>query len=350
MTTASSRAAAIPDPREPSGSPPATVNPDLARERSSLPFDPLAITNFLDGGSDATARRRKLEGWIIRDPTGIFSNEDNNYLHRTERHARSLAKFVRLVELCRSAGIGSPTPADADDADADAADGARTADAGGGGGVVEGDIVASPEFQTLVSAISDDPLPASLHWVMFVPNILTLCDAEQQSRWLPLCRDWRMIGCYAQTELGHGSNIRALETTATFLREKDGGAPGGEWVVHSPTETSAKFWPGTLGKTANHAMVIAQLVDGNGTQRGIHNFLVPLRSMVDHALLPGVETGDIGPKIGYNNMDNGYARFDNVRIPRRNMAMRFATVDEDGNYARAEVGGGGSSDAASKVA
>ena len=72
--------------------------------------------------------------------------------------------------------------------------------------------------------------------------------------------------------------------------------------------------------------------------------------MVDHALLPGVETGDIGPKIGYNNMDNGYARFDNVRIPRRNMAMRFATVDEDGNYARAEVGGGGSSDAASKVA
>jgi len=341
MTTANSRAAAIPDPREPSGLPPATVNPDLARERSSLPFDTLAITNFLDGGSDATARRRKLEGWIIRDPTGIFSNENNDYLHRTERHARSMAKFVRLVELCRSAGIGAPSA----DADADA-DGARTDDAGGG---IGGDIIAAPEFQTLVSAISDDPLPASLHWVMFVPNILTLCDAEQQSRWLPLCRDWRMIGCYAQTELGHGSNIRALETTATFLREKDGGAPGGEWVVHSPTETSAKFWPGTLGKTANHAMVIAQLVDGDGARRGIHNFLVPLRSMTDHALLPGVETGDIGPKIGYNNMDNGYARFDNVRIPRRNMAMRFATVDEDGKYATAEVGGG-SSDAASKVA
>ncbi len=84
MTTANSRAAAIPDPREPSGSPPATVNPDLARERSSLPFDPLAITNFLDGGSDATARRRKLEGWIIRDPTGVFSNEDNNYIPEEE--------------------------------------------------------------------------------------------------------------------------------------------------------------------------------------------------------------------------------------------------------------------------
>ena len=54
--------------------------------------------------------------------------------------------------------------------------------------------------------------------------------------------------------------------------------------------------------------------------------------MKDHKLLPGVITGDIGPKIGYNNMDNGFARFDHVKIPRRNMAMRFATVDESGKY------------------
>jgi len=161
-----------------------------------------------------------------------------------------------------------------------------------------------------------------------------------------------MIGCYAQTELGHGSNIRALETTATFLKESEGGAKGGEWVIHSPTVTSTKFWPGTLGKTANHAMVIARLIDGDGVDHGIHNFLVPLRSMEDHTLLPGVETGDIGPKIGYNNMDNGFARFDNVRIPRRNMAMRFAKVDEEGRYEKVGVKGGSSknNDAASKVA
>ena len=135
---------------------------------------------------------------------------------------------------------------------------------------------------------------------MFQPNIVSLCDEEQQAEWLPLCRDWRMIGCYAQTELGHGSNIRALETTATFLSEAKGGMKGGRWVINSPTLTAAKFWPGTLGRTANHAMVIAQLIDGSGKNRGIHNFLVPLRSMDDHSLLPGVTTGDIGPKIGYN--------------------------------------------------
>eukprot|EP00957_Ditylum_brightwellii_P076617 5823417-Ditylum_brightwellii.AAC.1 len=179
---------------------------------------------------------------------------------------------------------------------------------------------------------------------MFVPNIISLCDEEQQAEYLPLVRDWKMIGCYAQTELGHGSNVRALETTATFLPESKGGQAGGSFVINSPTLTSSKFWPGTLGRTANHAMVIARLIDGEGVDRGMHNFLVPLRSMTDHKLLPGVTTGDIGPKIGYNNMDNGFARFENVVIPRRNMAMRFATVDVNGKYNRKTV-----SDAASKI-
>jgi acyl-CoA oxidase len=202
----------------------------------------------------------------------------------------------------------------------------------------------SKDFPVLAASIADD-FPTSLHWVMFVPNIMSLCDKEQQAEWLPLCRDWRMIGCYAQTELGHGSNVRALETTATFLPETKGGGKGGSFVIHSPTLTSAKFWPGTLGRTANHAMVIARLIDSDGVDRGVHNFLVPLRSMKDHALLPGVTTGDIGPKIGYNTMDNGFATFDHVKIPRRNMAMRFAQVDENGKYSIKTTG-----DAASKVA
>lgn len=111
--------------------------------------------------------------------------------------------------------------------------------------------------------------------------------------------------------------MRALETTATFLPESKGGDKGGSWIIHSPTLTSTKFWPGTLGRTANHAIVIARLIDGEGKDRGVHNFLVPLRSMKDHSLLPGVKTGDIGPKIGYNVMDNGFAQFKNVKIPRR---------------------------------
>jgi len=293
------------------------INADLQRERGKATFSGERLTNLLDGGAARTERRRQLQAVIARDPTGIFSNDDNPYLHRTERHVRALAKHVRLVEICRKLGIGDECG---------------------------GQMVMSEDFAIISQAVADD-FPTTLHWVMFVPNIKSLCDDEQQAEWLPLCRDWKMIGCYAQTELGHGSNVRALETTATFLPESKGGQPGGSWIINSPTLTSAKFWPGTLGKTANHAMVIAKLTDGDGVDRGIHNFLVPLRSMKDHKLLPGVTTGDLGPKIGYNNMDNGYASFDNVVIPRRNMAMRFATVDKHGKYRKKNQ-----DSAASKVA
>eukprot|EP00538_Stauroneis_constricta_P006312 CAMPEP_0119562116 /NCGR_PEP_ID=MMETSP1352-20130426/19538_1 /TAXON_ID=265584 /ORGANISM="Stauroneis constricta, Strain CCMP1120" /LENGTH=704 /DNA_ID=CAMNT_0007610463 /DNA_START=93 /DNA_END=2207 /DNA_ORIENTATION=+ len=293
------------------------MNADLKREREGATFNVERITNMLDGGKHKTERRRFLEKVIATDPSGVFCNDDVNYLHRTERHIRAMAKHVRLVEVCRKLGIGDEC---------------------------DGQIIMSEDFPVLLEALGED-LPTALHWVMFVPNIVTLCDDQQQAEWLPLVRDWKMIGCYAQTELGHGSNVRALETTATFLPESKGGQPGGSWVINSPTITSAKFWPGTLGRTANHAMVIARLIDGDGVDRGIHNFLVQLRSMEDHSLLKGVDTGDIGPKIGYNVMDNGFARFDNVVIPRRNMAMRFAEVDEDGKYKKKTV-----SDAASKVA
>ena len=293
------------------------VNTDLQRERDRATFDPVKLTHLLDGGPKRTARRRFIEEVFARDPTGVFDNSDNNYLHRTDRHVRATAKHLRMVEICRKLGIGNEC---------------------------NGMIVQSEDFPLVLGAIADD-LPTALHWVMFVPNIVSLCDEEQQKEWLPLCRDWKMIGCYAQTELGHGSNVRALETTATFVPESKNGVKGGSFVIHSPTLTSGKFWPGTLGRTANHAMVIARLIDGEGVDRGMHNFLVPLRSMNDHSLLPGVKTGDIGPKIGYNNMDNGFAYFDHVTIPRRNMAMRFVEVDEQGKYRKKRV-----SAAASKVA
>ena len=228
---------------------------------------------------------------------------------------------MRLIELCRSIGIGSKT---------------------------NGEVILDEDWYNLINAVADD-LPTSLHWVMFVPNIISLCDEEQKAKWLPMCRDWKMIGCYAQTEVGHGSNVRGLETTATFVKEgsnlKGGNEKGGAWVINSPTLTSIKFWPGTLGRTCNHAMVIAKLIDGDGVDRGVHNFLVQTRSMEDHGLMPGVTCGDIGPKIGYNNMDNGFAKFEHVVIPRRNMAMRFSTVDENGSYQKKTV-----SDAASKIA
>jgi len=69
---------------------------------------------------------------------------------------------------------------------------------------------------------------------MFIPAIKGQGTEEQQQKWLPLAQRMQIIGCYAQTELGHGSNVQGLETTATFDPKTD------EFVIHSPTLTSSK--------------------------------------------------------------------------------------------------------------
>lgn len=69
---------------------------------------------------------------------------------------------------------------------------------------------------------------------MFIPAIKGQGNKEQLKKWLPLAYKMQIIGCYAQTELGHGSNVQGLETTATFDPQTD------EFVIHSPTLTSSK--------------------------------------------------------------------------------------------------------------
>lgn len=108
-----------------------------------------------------------------------------------------------------------------------------------------------------------------------------------------------------------------LETTATLDKTTD------EFVIHSPTLTSTKFWPGDLGRYSTHAAVFARLkIDGK--DYGVHSFIVQLRDLDNYKHLKGVRTGDMGPKFGYHTKDNGWAIFDSVRIPRTNMLMKMA--------------------------
>ncbi|KAK9921846.1 hypothetical protein M0R45_030342 [Rubus argutus] len=172
-----------------------------------------------------------------------------------------------------------------------------------------------------------------VHWGMFVPAIKGSATEEQQNKWLPLANTMQIIGTYAQTELGHGSNVRGLETTATFDPVTD------EFIIHSPTLTSSKWWPGGLGKVATHAVVYAQLIT-DGKEYGVNGFLVQIRSLDDHFPLPGITVGDIGMKFGsgaFNSMDNGVLRFDRVRIPRNQMLMRVSKVTREGKYVESNI-------------
>lgn len=131
-----------------------------------------------------------------------------------------------------------------------------------------------------------------------------------------MAKEYQILGCYAQTELGHGSNVAALETTATFDQKTD------EFVIHSPTITATKWWPGDMGRYANHALVMAQLVieqDGQKNSYGICPFIVQIRDRDTHKWMKGIQCGDMGPKFGYHSKDNGWLTFDHVRIPRDQM-------------------------------
>ncbi|ELR45271.1 Peroxisomal acyl-coenzyme A oxidase 3, partial [Bos mutus] len=102
-----------------------------------------------------------------------------------------------------------------------------------------------------------------------------------------------------------------------------------EFIIHSPDFEAAKFWVGNMGKTATHAVVFAQLYTPGGQCHGLHPFLVQIRDPKTLLPMPGVMVGDIGKKLGQNGLDNGFAMFHKVRIPRQDPlcpSLRWPTV------------------------
>jgi acyl-CoA oxidase len=147
---------------------------------------------------------------------------------------------------------------------------------------------------------------------------------EQHELFLKKAENYEIIGCYAQTELGHGSNVRGLETTATWNSDDK------TFTLHSPHLTASKWWIGSLGRTANYAVVMAQLMI-DGKSYGPHPFVVHIRDLKTHEPLENVHVGDIGPKFGYNTMDNGFLLLNHVKVPHINMLAKFSSVDPKTN-------------------
>merc|ERR1711977_314247 len=176
----------------------------------------------------------------------------------------------------------------------------------------------------IANELISEPGPYGLHESMYLITLRDQGNAEQHEKFLKPASEYKAIGCYAQTELGHGSNVRGLETTATWNPDDK------TFTIHSPTLTSSKWWIGSLGRTANHAVVMAQLIIA-GKPYGPHPFVVQIRDLNTHQPLENIHVGDIGPKFGYNTMDNGYLLFNKVKIPHVNMLARFSSIDPKTN-------------------
>jgi acyl-CoA oxidase len=191
----------------------------------------------------------------------------------------------------------------------------------GGGGDVGGVVTA---FAMLGYGDLSLLVKAGVQWGLFGGAVQVLGTAEHHDRYLKQIMDGDLLGCFAMTETGHGSDVQHLRTTATY----DPGTR--EFVVHTPDEGARKDYIGNAARDGRMAVVFAQLVTG-GETHGVHALLVPIRDEAGNAL-PGITIGDCGVKAGLNGVDNGRLTFDHVRVPREALLNRFADVAEDGTY------------------
>lgn len=195
----------------------------------------------------------------------------------------------------------------------------------GGGGDVGASIAA---FETLAMGDLSVLVKVGVQFGLFGGAVLQLGTKRHHDAHLSDIIHGRTLGCFAMTESGHGSNVQALATTATYDVGTD------EFVVRTPHDAARKDYIGNAATHGELAVVFAQLHIG-GESQGVHAFLVPIRVRDDAGDLvpaPGVRIEDCGHKMGLNGVDNGRLWFDDVRIPRENLLNRFADVSAAGVY------------------
>ena len=190
----------------------------------------------------------------------------------------------------------------------------------GGAGDLAGFLAA---FETLGTHDQSLTVKFGVQFGLFAGSIYTL-GTERHHDWVRDAAAGRVLGCFAMSELGHGSNVRDLRTEARF----DAGT--GEFVVHTPDEAARKEWIGNAALHGRMAVVFAQLYTGE-TCHGVHALLVPIRDS-EGRVAPGVRVADAGEKMGLNGVDNGSLWFDHVRVPREHLLNRHGEVAADGEY------------------
>lgn len=177
----------------------------------------------------------------------------------------------------------------------------------------------------------------SLQFNFFAGALINL-GSQRHHLYLPKIDKLEWQGCFAITEIAHGSNVRGIRTRAQY-NEQDKC-----FIITTPTAQDVKWWIGNASR-AHFCITFAQLYlpakRRNGKQskaapalecKGVHLFIVPIRDVHTSEILSGITIGDCGPKAGLHSIDNGFLHFDRVRVPRENLLNRYSDVREDGTF------------------
>jgi acyl-CoA oxidase len=266
---------------------------DEAPTTAALRVDTAAMQQLLDGPErDARQRMRAL-----------LARPEFRYRHTlgTEAYRKQVMEWLQV--LARE-GFGSRgLPAEL-----------------GGGADLPGFLAA---FETLGTHDQSLTVKFGVQFGLFAGSIHML-GTERHHRWLRDAASGVLPGCFAMSELEHGSNVRDLRTEARFDAATD------EFVIHTPDDGARKEWIGNAAVDGRMATVFAQLYTGESCH-GVHALLVPLRDASGRPL-PGVRIADAGEKMGLNGVDNGSIWFDHVRVPRENLLNRHGDVAAGGHY------------------
>uniref|UniRef100_A0A803MW07 Acyl-coenzyme A oxidase n=1 Tax=Chenopodium quinoa TaxID=63459 RepID=A0A803MW07_CHEQI len=146
------------------------------------------------------------------------------------------------------------------------------------------------------------------HYFLWGGAIQFFGTKRHHDNWLKITEEYGMKGCFAMTELGHGSNVRGIETVTTY----DPNAK--EFIINTPCESAQKYKIGGAAKHATHIIVFSQL-HINGKDEGVHAFIVQIRDE-DNNVCPNIRIADCGHKIGLNG----------------NLLNSVADVSPDGQY------------------
>ena len=174
-------------------------------------------------------------------------------------------------------------------------------------------------FETLAFGDLSLLVKCGVQFGLFGGAILHLGTEQHHERYLRDVGSMDLPGCFAMTETGHGSNVQALRTTATYDPDTQ------EFVVHTPDDDARKDYIGNAARDGRMAVVFAQLIAG-GEERGVHALLVPIRDERRRAAATASGSRTAAPKLGLNGVDNGRIWFDHVRVPRENLLDRYAQV------------------------
>ncbi len=268
---------------------------DVARAPASPELDVSAVRRVLDG---RYAEVRDLVRSNLADHASVLEEAETLSTDDFRDRVRDL---VVMMASTGQTGMGFPEEY-------------------GGGGDLGASIAA---FETLAYGDLSVLVKVGVQFGLFGGAILQLGTQRHHDAYLRDLITGRLMGCFAMTEVGHGSNVQALGTVATY-------DPDTEELVVTTTDPSArKDWIGNAARHAELAVVFAQL-EVAGERHGVHAVVVPLRRGGE--VLDGITIEDDGLKMGLNGVDNGRISFDHVRVPRENLLNQFADVTADGRY------------------